>query len=122
MARHIQDTAMIRTTTTTPPLFVTFPNVRIVQSNVEDIVVDTVVDIVLYEQYFAVVLVSSKTSSNNSNLNVVMKKFGCPQSVIMKDDKEYTVQVHMWDGYLLGFEVKQRCQAWLCQEFKQLQT
>lgn len=98
-------------------LFITFPNVRVTKSNVEEILQGTVVDIVLYEYHFTIVPVCS----DNGNANNI-KKFCCPQMVTTSDDDEGSIlQVEMWEGFVLGFEVEQRCQAWLCQEFKQLQ-
>lgn len=116
MASYANDALSGISTNTTPQrsLFVTFPNVRVAKSNATGVYEGTVVDIVLYDQFFAV------CPSYSHNNNTVGKKFGCPRTITTLD-MEDILEVQLWEGFLLAFKVEQKCLAWLCDEFKQLQ-
>lgn len=91
---------------------VTFPNVRVAKSNVEGINEGALVDIMLYDQHFAVALSYDDRS--------VIRKFCCPRTARMDDNGQF-FEVQMYDGYTLAFALVHICQAWLCDQFQQLQ-
>lgn len=92
---------------------VTFPNVRVAKSNMDQVTVGLMVDLVLYDQYFAVVGV------DNHNQRVVTK-FGSPRYVRTQKDKNL-IEVETYDGWQLSFTGGLYFVDWICQEFKRLQ-